>query len=190
MFLPTITVKRGDLRIKSPASVSKILLDKANRVWKNAVRAGIQAVIDSDVIEVDTGMAKSTLIPMARAVRMVGILRSSIHPVTGFRKGITELSGQWNPGGIKSGSEGEAAGENAFRYVIATGTNKSWTLSFTIPVWHYAGHDIGGLPGTGPWNSLDVMLDGMIDFLQRSLDADDFLPKHLPDLFFFAGEST
>lgn len=190
MFIPQITVKRGDLRIKSPSSVSKTLLDKANRVWKNAVRAGIQAVVDSDVIEVDTGMAKSTLIPMARAVRMVGILRSSISPVIGFRKGITDLSGTWNPDGIKSASEGEAEGENAFTYVIATGTNKSWSLSFAIPVWHYAGHDIGALSGSGPWNSLDIMLEGMIDFLQTSLDADDFLPKHIPDLFFFTGEST
>lgn len=190
MFLPEITVKRGDIRLKSPASINQKLRAKANIIWKNAVRAGIQAVIDSDVIEVETGMAKSTLVPMARAVRMVGILKSSIHPIIGFKKGITELSGRWNPGGFRSASEGEAEGEGAFRYVIATGSKKQWLLQFAIPVWHYAGHDIGALPGSGPWNSLDVMLDGVINYLQRALDADAFIPDNLPDLFFFAGEAT
>ena len=185
-----ITVTRGKgSRVRDVKGITKRMLAEVNGIWQEAVREGIIAVMDSDVIEVDTGMAKSTLVPLARAVKMVTAFKATIHPKTDSRKGLTELDGSWNPEGVKSDLEGELEGLNAYKYVIANTGRRQWSLSFTIPVWHYVAHELGVVPGTGPWNSLDIFLDGMIDYLQNVLDADRFLPGRLVDMFFFEGES-
>lgn len=179
-----------DIIPKPKALITKDLIKRANAVWNRAIRAGIVAVIESDVIQVETGMAKSTLIPLARAVRTVGLLKASINPKIGSKKGITTLAGTWDPDGERSASAGEAEGEDSFQFETGLQNDLVWFLNFTIPVWHYVAHELGLVEDTtGPWLSLDIFLDASVKSLQEALDNDKFLPNRITDLFFFEAET-
>lgn len=184
-----MTVEKGALgHMRSKPRISNDLLRRANKIWNDAIKVGLTAVIDSDVIEVDTGMAKSSLVPLARAVRMKGIFKSSIRPQR-TRKGYTELDGSWNPEGEKSAATGEALGEDAFVIVPGKRGVMNWQLEFNIPVWHYVAHELGLVPGTGPWLSLEIFRDAMLNHLKLALEARAFLPDNITELFFFAGRA-
>lgn len=151
------TAKLIRKRLRPNVNKFNIALHKrAKRLWTDAARAFVEAVIRPSLIQVDTGMAKATILPLARAVRLLEVARASIKPLRKSRKGFTDLSGQWNPTGTKSAATGEQLGEKAFRLNFGSAKRVLLFFEFRIVVFHYLLHEAGLVPGTGPWNSLEA----------------------------------
>lgn len=181
-----LKVSGGNFRIRKKADVTQRILKAVNNQWRLAVRAGLEAIIKSDAIKVQTGMAASSWVPIARAVRHLDIWKSTHRPKIGPRTGYTDMSGQWNFfGRIKGPAAGEAAGEEASFYKKGTRSDPTWAVEFKINVYHYLLHEAGLVKGSGPWDSLQIFSDAVVAYIQNLIDKDQFLPANRRDLFIF-----
>jgi hypothetical protein len=146
-------------------------------------------MIAADSIKVQTGMASSSWVPIARAVKHLTIWKASHRPKIASRPGYTDMTGQWNFFGRRKGpAAGIAAGEEASKYKEGTRVSPSWSIDFRINVFHYLLHETGAVKGSGPWRSLNIFSDAVTAFLQDLIDKDQFLPANREDLFLFEGK--
>ena len=151
-----------------PGPINKALYDGLVALWKAAVREFIREIIKSDVIRVETGMSKSTLLPLSRLVRISTELSASIQPKVFAKLGYTSITGAYDPNASRTAPRGEALGRNA--YVLNFGNQKRpvFSFKFRIVVYQYLLHEIGIVPGTGPWNSLEIGRVAFINFLDTN----------------------
>ncbi len=175
-YMLPISINIKGIRTRgSKARFTKALHARMKRLWQGAIRAFIEAVLRPNLIKVDTGMAKATILPLARAVRLLEASRATINPITKSRKGFTELSGQWNPLGKKSAATGEKLGQDAFTINFGSPQRILFRFEFRIVVFHFILHELGLVPGSGPWNILGI---GNAAFLQYIADnSGDIAPE-------------
>lgn len=134
--------------------VSKTFLLQVERAWRRCIRAFLEDISMQGIIHVDTGMSKASLLPLARAVGMLGAIRSTIQPVVSSRKGSYTMGGKYRSSPDRTMAEGEAAGENAFKIQYGTVEHPQFLFSFEIQVYQYFLHEIGA-GGKHAWNSIE-----------------------------------
>jgi hypothetical protein len=135
--------------------ISKNLTDQLNTLWRNAIRAFVSRIVLDNIVKVDTGMARATLLPLARAVQMFQVASRSIK------------AKRSRPG--YSISAGEALGKQAFDIKYATVKEPILSFIFRIELLHYILQEIGaGKNNSSAWRSLEKG--------QQAFDA--YIKKH------------
>jgi hypothetical protein len=144
---------------------SKKLHENMTRLFRNATTAYVMAIVP--VIAVDTGMSRSSLVPLGRALRIAGKIRSTIVPQRKIRYGTNDMNGTYNPSGIKSAAEGERAGEDAFKLSYGTYKRPVMSFSFSINVYQYWLHE-NGYGGGSSWKTLEKGRDAMLEYIRSN----------------------
>lgn len=151
------------------------LHDNMSTLWRGATRAFIEEILKQDLIRVDTGMSKASLIPLGRAVKMVTAIRAGINPIRDARKGVTFVdgthSGAYDPNAYKTAALGEKIGEKAYVLNFGSKNRPVFVFEFRILVYQY----LIGENGRG-WNTLKVGQEAFIDYLRTNA------PKAVPKL--------
>lgn len=149
------------------ANVGKLRKEIFNNMqilWRNAIRAFLEGVLSK--IQVDTGMAKASLRPLAAEVGM----DLSISPKRGPRKGLDTFT-VYYPDRYKGIEEGTRLGEKAFHIGWGTANNPQLYFRFNITVFHYWLHETGlaSHPSiTGAWKSLNAGESAMRRYLDQN----------------------
>lgn len=106
-------------------------------LFEGAVEAFLRRVVLEDAIKVDTGMSRSSLLPLARAVNAATNIVTSFTPARGPQKGLVLRDGGYASSRFKGPAEGERAGENAFDLVLGNAKNPVFTFRFRINVFQW-----------------------------------------------------
>jgi hypothetical protein len=167
---------------RNPGPLTQALHKRYIALWNRAIRVFLREIIEQDLIQVDTGMSKASLIPLARAVRMVAELQAGISPVRGPRKGYTDITGVYHPKQFKSVPHGIKLGQRAYKVSYGTPRRPVFRFHFEILVYQYLLHELGVVIGTGPWNTLPIGSEAMMDYVQQNaMDVMPDIPKYLVD---------
>lgn len=173
-----ITVKSAPISIDKKA-VTRDIIRSVNIIWRGAIKAGVMQILADNRIVVDTGMAKSSLIPLARAGKFATEFAATIIPKSPPRQGYTSINGKWDFFIGKKGPEsGEEAGEEGTIVRLGTKTKPTWSLKYTIMVFHYRLHE-SGLAQLASWRTLSSFEKGFVVHIQKSIDDGSFDPKLL-----------
>jgi len=133
------------LRGKGAAEkITKAEHTRLRHIWDDCARAYLRAILLSDVIRVDTGMSKASLIPLGRALRMTTEVKKGISS-TASKKGSFTLDGVWQPDVPRTAARGEAAGARKAGYNLLYGGPKRmvFVFDFEIRVWQYLLYEQG-----------------------------------------------
>lgn len=164
-------------RRPSATKINKRNYERLKRLWRDAIQVYLRAIALEGVIKVDTGMSKASLLPLARAVRMLGEVRATISPQRPPTKGMTDISGTYHPNRSKSVAEGERAGQGAFNISYGNPKRIVFHFSFETRVYQYFLHEIGA-GGKSAWNSLEIGRAAMLEFIRQNwtsyADMEDF----------------
>lgn len=144
----------------------KVIARKANMLWRHSIQAFVESLANNNRVQVDTGMSKAQILPLARAVRMVGAARATIHPRRASRRGYSELGGSWNASSERSMAHGEELGQDAFIITYGTPQNPIMTFKFRLVVFQYWLHD-NGLGNQAAWGSVKHAQAAMERFFER-----------------------
>jgi hypothetical protein len=154
------------------------------RLWKDAISVFVRTIIQNDLIHVDTGMSRATLLPLSRYVRgLTTIVRSSIHPKSKGRPKYKPPSDWPTEGDLKSIAHGQRLGEEAYTVQIGTIENPVCEFEFNIRVYQYFLHE-NGFAGGPAWNSLPIALEAFETFIKTSWK--EYVPG-VEDLFTAGG---
>lgn len=140
---------------KPPSAVKiKVALHRElTKLWKGAGQAFIRKVALEGVVKVDTGMSRASLLPLARAVRLLTAVRASITAERASR-GRKASSRPIGPDGKpRTIAAGIRAGNDAFEYSVGTPTNPKFIFEFEIKVLQYLIREEGA-DGVKAWNSI------------------------------------
>ena len=141
---------------------SMSLYKRIKRIWNEAIREFVRAIVTGDLIKVDTGMSKGSLLPLSRAVRMLTSVKIGS---TRSRKGYTDISGVWHPGVLKNVALGKRIGESMFKINYGSEQRVRLVFEFHIEVYQYLLHEYGY--GTLPaWNTLETGFLALQRYLQ------------------------
>jgi hypothetical protein len=92
-----------------------------NDLWRDAVRAYLRAVTENEVIPVDSGMSRASLLPLARLVRLGTEVDAGISAAGAQYKGEPYTTGfGGRKSGFKSRAHGEELGKNAYELVFGS----------------------------------------------------------------------
>lgn len=139
-------------------------------LWRGATRAFIEEILKQDLIRVDTGMSKASLIPLGRAVKMVTAIRAGINPIREARKGVTNIDGSYDSNAYKTAALGEKVGEKAYILNFGSTARPVFVFEFRILVYQYLiGENSRG------WDTLKVGQQAFIDYLRKN--APQAVPK-------------
>lgn len=119
------------------------LVENLNKLWRGAIKAFVSTIVLNDIVKVDTGMARATLLPLARAVRMFTMVSKSIKPK------------RQRPGYSIAG--GEAYGEDAYDIKFATKDKPILDFIFKVELTQYIIRELGldYNHDTPAWRSLE-----------------------------------
>jgi hypothetical protein len=138
------------------------------QLWKDATRAFIAETIKH--IHVDTGMSRTSLVPLGRLVKMVTVIRA-FQPKRkpGKAGGITDMDGGYTPGPPWRGpAAGEAAGDvPGFRLNFGSPARPVFVFEFNIRVYQYALHE-------DQWQSISRGQQAFLDYLKEN--AQNYVP--------------
>lgn len=136
-------------------------------LWRGATRAFIEEILKQDLIRVDTGMSKASLIPLGRAVKMVTAIRAGINPIRDSRKGVTyengTPSGQYVSGDFKTAALGEKIGEKSYILNFGSPTRPVFVFEFKILVYQY----LIGENNRG-WHTLETGQQAFLQYLRAN----------------------
>lgn len=113
-------------------------------LFEGAAAAFVRRVVVADAIHLDTGMSRSSLLPLARAINAATatVVESSIIGARSPRKGLTLRDGRsYAKDRFKGPREGEEAGERAFDLVLGNPKNPVFTFRFRINVFQWRHHE-------------------------------------------------
>lgn len=144
---------------------SKKLHDNMTRLWKDATKAFIVEAID--LVHIDTGMSRSSYLPLGRLVRMVTAIKA-FSPKRASRTGYTDMAGNYDPKGQRSAAMGEKLGERAFRLNFGSPARPVFAFEFNIKVYQYALHE-------SDWQSLERGQEAFLAYLQNN--AINYVPR-------------
>lgn len=138
-------------------AVKQYLHKKIKTAWRSAIKAFINSVYEDIEPFIDTGMSAGSLIPVAKAVNMKGILVESLRGrALGTGHGLYKANGPFAGGPVeKSISAGEELGERPRGFEIEYGTpdNPQFIFDFNIRVLQFYLHNYGlAQPFTYHWD--------------------------------------
>jgi len=147
---------------------------KLKHLWDDCGRAFLKAIALSDIIAMDTGMSKASLLPLARYLRMYTEVRSSIRPTRGTQKGSFSEYGTWRPNVDRSIATGEAASTRKAGFNVLYGSPKRmvFIFDFEIKVWQYLIYE-EGFKSAAAWRTIDVGRKAFVDHLEENLKLFD-----------------
>lgn len=172
-----IQVIRQSPKVSDVAYYSKILHSNMQTMLRAGTRAYIEAILP--LIQVDTGMSKASLIPLGRAIRKVGAIRSSIVPERKMRYGVTNMDGSYDSKGIKNAAAGERAGQDAFKFDYGSQTNPAMSFEFRINVYQYWLQENYSKGGTSPWKTFDKGRKALIEYIRAN--STKFVPSFITE---------
>ena len=146
---------------------TKKLHENMIKLWNDATRAFIAEIITNDLIAIDTGMSRSSLIPLGRAVKMVTAIRA-FSPKQASRTGYTDIDGTYHPEIQRTGALGEKLGERAFTLNYGSPYRPVFKFEFRLMVYQYALHD-------SQWQSLERGQQAFTDYLKTH--SKDYVPR-------------
>ncbi len=147
------------------------------QLWKDATKAFVTAIIEEDLIKVDTGMSKSSLLPLGRAVQMVTAIRAGINPQRDSRKGVTNIDGSYSPTQYKSAALGEKLGQKAFTLNFGSPTRPVFQFTWRIVVYQYwLNESSSNSIKSQNWHTLETGQKAFIDYLR------EHAPSRVPKL--------
>jgi len=168
-----IIIKRTNLKFSQKA-FTESAQRKLSRFWKDSIQAFITAIIDADVIQIDSGMSKASLIPLARRVQLGQVVEASLTGIGNPRKGYTDAAGGYHPKTKKTKSLGMTLGQEAYTIKYGTVSDMRFLFAFQIVIYQYVLHENGFQ--TKAWNSLPIGERAFIDFIESNKRD----PKYLP----------
>ena len=153
--------------------ITKAEHKKLSHLWDDCARAFLRAIVLSDVIKVDTGMSKASLLPLARYLRMYTEVRNSISP-KGNKKGAFDLAGSWHPDQIRGIALGETSSGLRAGYNVLYGSPKRmvFVFDFEVRVWQYLIHEQGFGKGRA-WNTIEKGRAAFQDHLENNFTLFD-----------------
>lgn len=144
---------------------SKKLHENMTRLWKDATKAFIVETIA--LVHVDTGMSRSSLLPLGRLVRMVTAIKA-FSPKHKSRTGYTDMQGNYDPDINRTAALGEKLGERAFRLNFGSPARPVFHFEFNIKVYQYALHE-------DEWESIERGQEAFLAYLQNN--AINYVPR-------------
>lgn len=141
---PRKTSLKG-LRGKGKAEkITKAEHKRLSKIWDDCARAYLRAIILSDVIRVDTGMSKASLLPLARYLRMYTEVSQGVS-FSKREKGSFTSEGVWQPDVDRTAALGERLGAKRAGYNMLYGGPKRmvFQFDFEIKVWQYLIYEQG-----------------------------------------------
>lgn len=154
---PRKTALRG-LRGKGKAEkITKAEHKRLAHIWDECARAYLRAIVLSDVIKVDTGMSKASLLPLARLLRMYTEVKSEISS-KGSKKGVFDIHGSWSASGTRSMAAGEASNQLRAGHNVLHGSSKRmvFVFEFEITVWQYLLRDQNNIGEDRAWRTIEI----------------------------------
>lgn len=148
------TLNRVKVHKPNVGIFSQRLHKNMTRLWRNATKAFLEAVIEGDLIRVETGMSKASLLPLARAVQMLTVVRATIDPKVASRRGYTSINGVYNPNGERSVDSGIKLGEKAYTLNFGLQDRPIFNFEFRIVVYQHLLYENGLVHGYPPQDSL------------------------------------
>jgi hypothetical protein len=152
---------------------SKKLHENMTRLWKDATKEFIVEAIK--LVHIDTGMSRSSLLPLGRLVRMVTAIKAygsrtpgKGGPVRKSRTGYTDLAGNYDPTINRTAALGEKLGERAFRLNFGSPARPVFHFEFNIKVYQYALHE-------EDWESIERGQEAFLAYLKNN--AINYVPK-------------
>lgn len=165
--------------------VQGITYKKLKGMWADSVQSFLNDIALKDTIPILSGMSKASLIPLARAVRMVTRYRTTLSAAR-FEsfghviKGWTDMSGRWHSEGYRSMAHGERAGESCFIIDYGSELNWSFKFEFKINVYQWFLHEMGEVPDQyhGAWNVLPSAIKAFEKTMNERLKqiSDEIVP--------------
>jgi hypothetical protein len=122
-------------------------------------------------VQVDTGMSKAQILPLARAVKLYTKIRREIvadRKKTGS-KGFARKKYQGdNYTGFKSIKAGEFLGKDSFTYDVGTPDKPNFFLRFEVEVYQYLLNE-RGVPQSVAWKSIAKGREAFLDCFKKHL---------------------
>ena len=153
--------------------ITKLEHKKLSHLWDESARAFLRAIVLSDIIRVDTGMSKASLLPLARYLRMYTEVRSTISP-KGDKKGAFDVDGAWHPEATRGTALGEASSTRRAGYNVLYGSPKRmvFVFDFEIRVWQYLIYEQGLGKGKA-WATIDTGRAAFQEYLENNFKLFD-----------------
>jgi len=161
-------------KVHTVQKITKAEHTKLSHLWDDSAKAFLRAIVLSDVIKVDTGMSKASLLPLARYLKMYTAVKGSINPKNSEQRGSFTLDGVWQPDINRSAALGEASSSLRAGYNILYGSNKRmvFVFDFEVRVWQYLLHEQG--LGKGPaWDTISIGRAAFYDHLTNNFTLFD-----------------
>lgn len=126
---------------------TKKLHANMTQLWNDATRAFIAEIINNDLIRIETGMSRSSLIPLGRVVKMVTQIKAfNTKQPTRLKNGgtsrqhtgYTDMQGDWHNSPDRSRELGEKMGKKAFRLNYGSPARPVFRFVFNINVYQYS----------------------------------------------------
>lgn len=150
---------RGQFPEFSPDRYMRMYIIHLRELFEGAVQAFLRRVVTADAIRIDTGMSRSSLLPLARAVRALTDVQSSIIPLRAPRKGLTLMTRSYVANRFKGPDEGEKAGKNAYELVFGSPKDPVFRFRFRIRVFQWDFHE-------DRWNALDKGREAFNEYIR------------------------
>jgi hypothetical protein len=138
------------------------------QLWRDAAAEFVSAII-YESIHYDTGMSAASLLPLAKKVRIKTRIRGSIllFREVSRRKGLTHLSGEYDPSLYRSIKEGIRRGTD-FRITYGSVKRPYMILEFHIKVYQW-------LRWEYEWKTLEHGANAFKYFIETH--ADEYIPS-------------
>lgn len=161
-----ISMKKKEFRVDN---YTKALHKNMIRLWSNAIRAGLYAMINTYSIEVDTGMSLGTLIPLAKEIgsgrfSIMTALQAHLnaHQKHEYRKGVTNMSGTYNSNLIRNFEAGVKEGKKAYSVSFGDASKPRFKFSLKTNVYQYAKHEPS-------WKSLEYFSEAFFSYIGNNM---------------------
>lgn len=142
---------------------NKAMFNEMVRLWKGAIDAFVDELINGGKIHLDTGMSRASVIPLAREFRLGKLAAATIHGRRGPRIGYTDISGTWHKRGMKSPETGERLGRKPKGYTVSVGTpgRLNFNFRFRIMVYQWAYYE-------AEWGALTAARSAFINYVNKN----------------------
>lgn len=140
----------------------------AEKLMKDAVKEFLMAIAMNDIVKVQTGMSRASLLPLAKQVRLGSAIRSTIVPK------VEQKTFKYTPPdgrfptftAWKSISHGIKIGERAY---ILDVKGPIFIFEFDILVYQYHLHE-QGVKGSAAWDSLTIGKRAFLEYVESKKD--------------------
>ena len=155
----------GDL-LKGGESLSTVLKtyhNRLKRLWRDSVKAFILATVDA--MAIDTGMSVASLQPLGARVRLRTLILETLRGKgPKFKRGYTDLAGNYHPDQSKSRAHGERLGQKAYTLEFGTPSDTNLLFTFDIVVFQHQFHE-------PTWESLQKGEKAFIDYFEANFQS-------------------